>query len=70
MLYTSADGATWQNAGVVGATGTPASLASAAAGQAVLATSSGIYYSANGGKTWGTATFGGPLRLADSVTWA
>lgn len=60
VLYTSADGATWQNAGVVGATGTPASLASAAAGQAVLATSSGIYYSANGGKTWGTATFGGP----------
>ena len=60
VLYTSPDGASWQNAGVVGATGTPASLASAATGQAVLATSTGIYYSADGGKTWGTATFGGP----------
>jgi hypothetical protein len=59
VLYTSSDGASWQNAGVVGATGTPASLASAAAGQAVLATSNGIYYSADDGKTWGTATFSG-----------
>jgi hypothetical protein len=61
VLYTSADGASWQDAGVVGATGTPTSLASAAAGQAVLATSAGIYYSADGGKTWGTARFGGTV---------
>jgi hypothetical protein len=59
VLYTSSNGATWQAAGVVGAAGAPASLASAAAGQAVLATSTGIYYSADGGKTWGTATFSG-----------
>jgi hypothetical protein len=59
VLYTSTDGASWQDAGPVSAAGTPASLASAAAGQAVLATSTGIYYSADGGKTWGSATFAG-----------
>jgi hypothetical protein len=58
VVYTSADGATWQQAGVVSAKGTPTSLASAAAGQAVLATSTGIYYSADGGKTWQAASFG------------
>jgi hypothetical protein len=61
VLYTSADGVNWQNAGVVSASGTPTSLASAAAGQAVLATSTGIYDSADGGKTWSAATFAGSV---------
>ena len=56
VLYTSPDGASWQETGPVSASGTPTSLASAAAGQAVLATSTGIYYSADSGKTWSTAT--------------
>jgi hypothetical protein len=59
-LFTSPDGTSWQQAGAVQASGTPASLASAASGQVVLATTSGIDVSASGGKSWSTASIAGP----------
>jgi hypothetical protein len=58
-LYTSTDGARWHRAGSLSVTGNPTSLTSAASGQAVLATTAGIEYSANGGRTWKAATFAG-----------
>jgi hypothetical protein len=66
VIYTSANGGTWQSVGSVTVKGTPMSLASAGSGQmtqarVVLATTAGIKYSADGGKTWQGATFtGGP----------
>jgi hypothetical protein len=59
VLYTSSDGATWRRAGNVTVTGTPTSLTSAASGQVVLATTAGIEYSADGGKSWQAAKFTG-----------
>jgi hypothetical protein len=59
ILYTSTDAATWHRAGSVTVPGTPRSLASAASGQAVLATTGGIEYSANGGRTWQAAKYTG-----------
>ena len=72
-VYTSATGAHWKSAGSsLTVTGNATSLTSAARGQAVLATSSGIEYSANDGSTWQTASFSGPvplqLRRAASAT--
>jgi hypothetical protein len=58
-LYTSTDGARWHRADSLSLTGNPTSLTSAASGQAVLATTAGIEYSANGGRTWKAATFAG-----------
>ncbi len=58
-IYTSANGTTWKQAGSVTGTGTPTSLASAASGQVVLATTAGIEYSADGGKSWRAARFAG-----------
>jgi hypothetical protein len=58
-IYTSANGATWQQAGSVAVKGTPTSLASAASGQVVLATTAGIEYSADGGTSWQSASFTG-----------
>jgi len=58
-LYSSADGARWHRAGSLTVPGSPTSLTSAASGQAVLATTAGIEYSANGGRTWQAAKFGG-----------
>ena len=58
-LYTSTDGARWHRAGSLTVPGTPTSLASAASGQAVLATTGGIEYSANGGRTWQAAKYTG-----------
>ncbi len=58
-LYSSSDGASWQLVGAVPATGTATSLASATSGQVVLATTAGIYYSANGGTTWQQAPVSG-----------
>jgi len=58
-VYTSANGARWTSAGSLAVRGTPTSLTSAANGQAVLATSSGIEYSANDGSTWQQARFSG-----------
>jgi len=51
-LSTSANGSRWQLAGAVPLAGSITSLASGTAGQVVLATSAGIYQSANSGKTW------------------
>ena len=58
-LHTSAGGARWRVAGTVQARGRPTALTSAVAGQVVLATTSGIEYSANGGRTWQAASFTG-----------
>ena len=56
-LYASTDGARWHRAGSLSVPGSPTSLTSAASGQAVLATTAGIEYSATGGRTWRAATF-------------
>ena len=66
-IYTSATGATWNSAGSVTVKGTPTSLASASLPSAssgtvvpatvVLATTAGIEYSADGGKSWRKAKF-------------
>ena len=58
-LYTSTDGARWHPAGSLTVTGSPTSLTSAVKNQAVLATTTGIKYSANGGRTWQAASFVG-----------
>jgi photosystem II stability/assembly factor-like uncharacterized protein len=58
-LYTSATGASWQLVGAVPVSGTPTSLASAASGQVVLATTAGLYFSADGGKSWRSSGLGG-----------
>jgi hypothetical protein len=52
VLYRSADGTSWQSDGNVPASGTPTSLASAVTGQAVLTTTTGIWYLAGAGKSW------------------
>jgi hypothetical protein len=58
-LYTSATGASWQLIGPAPVSGTPVSLASGASGQVVLATTAGLYFSADGGTTWHAAGLGG-----------
>jgi len=69
-LYTSTDGVRWQRAGSLTVPGTPTSLASAAAGQAVLTTTAGIEYSANGGRTWQAAKYtGAGSGLAGGFTY-
>jgi hypothetical protein len=59
VVYTSAFGATWHRAGVMHYRGTATSLASTTGGQAVLATTAGLYYSAVGGASWQAAGFPG-----------
>jgi hypothetical protein len=59
-VYTSATGAKWAQAGVLHAAGAANSLASTVSGELVLATTGGIYYSADGGKTWQLAAVSGP----------
>ncbi|HUC23235.1 MAG TPA: hypothetical protein VMA73_11060 [Streptosporangiaceae bacterium] len=62
-VYTSTDGARWHQAGSLTVPGSPTSLSaagtSAASAEAVLATTAGIEYSTNGGRTWQAAKFGG-----------
>ncbi len=58
-LYTSATGASWQLVDPVPVSGGPTSLSLAVGGQDVLATTSGLYYSADGGKTWRAASLDG-----------
>ena len=63
-LYSSADqGRTWRARGAVPVTGTATSLAVTQAGQLVLATTAGMYYSA-AGQTWRAARLDVPA-LAD-----
>jgi len=61
-VYASAGGAGWHLAGSLTVPGSPTSLTaaggSAASARAVLATTAGIEYSANGGRTWRAAKFG------------
>ena len=57
VLYRSFNGTSWQSDGPVPATGTPTSLSSSQGGQAVLTTTTGIWYLAGAGKTWQQATF-------------
>jgi hypothetical protein len=57
-LYSSANGARWHRVEGVTVAGSPTSLTSAAAGQAVLATTAGIEYLANASSTWQAASFG------------
>ncbi|MGO8958004.1 MAG: WD40/YVTN/BNR-like repeat-containing protein [Streptosporangiaceae bacterium] len=57
-LWTSATGVHWTNAGAVTHAGAATSLAAAAGSPVVLATTNGIYYSADNGKTWHLASFG------------
>lgn len=57
-IYTSSNGAHWTSAGSLAVSGNATSLTSAASGKAVLATTSGIEYSANG-STWQAASFSG-----------
>lgn len=60
-LYTSAGGSSWQLAGTVPGPGPVTGLASAVSGQVVVATTTGIAYSADDGATWQSATIGGPV---------
>jgi hypothetical protein len=58
-IYTSPTGATWTRAAVVATSGAATSLAANSTGQAVLATTSGLYYSADNGTTWRQASVTG-----------
>ena len=60
-LYSSSNGQAWPQGGSVTVPATPTSLASASAGQAVLATTAGIEYSASLGSTWRAASFTGTV---------
>ncbi len=60
MLETSASGAQWQQTGTSDVSGTPTSIATAASGQVVLATTAGLYYSTDGGTTWQAASVSNP----------
>jgi hypothetical protein len=60
-LYTSAGGTGWRAVGAVPGTGAPTALTSAASGQVVLATTTGIDYSADGGTTWSSAQVSGQV---------
>lgn len=57
-LYSSTNGATWQLVSNTSEPGSLTSVTSAAAGQVVLATTNGLYYSPDGGATWQVADVG------------
>ena len=59
VLWQSVHGTQWTEAGVVPHAGTATSLAAAAGSPLVLGTTTGIYFSADSGKTWNLATFSG-----------
>jgi hypothetical protein len=56
-IWASADGAHWHQVGAAPGSGTATSLAAADGGLVVLATTTGIDYSADSGKTWQSAAF-------------
>ena len=58
-LWVSANGAHWTDTAVVPHAGIATSLAAASGSPEVLATTTGVYYSADEGKTWRTSGFGG-----------
>jgi hypothetical protein len=55
-IWRSANGAKWSKAGVLDAAGSATSLTSAPGGSLVVATTDGLYYSADGGKQWQAAS--------------
>jgi hypothetical protein len=55
-IYSSADGTSWKAIAVVPITGSATSLGANSTGQAVLATTRGLYYSTDGGKQWRAAS--------------
>jgi photosystem II stability/assembly factor-like uncharacterized protein len=59
-IYTSADGASWTKAGVAATNGASTSLAATPAGQLVLATTAGLYYSTDHGRAWHAASLAAP----------
>lgn len=62
-IYSSASGKSWKRIAVVPVTGSATSLSANSTGQAVLATTGGLYYSADGGNRWQAATVAGsPAR--------
>jgi hypothetical protein len=60
-LYSSASGAQWTRVGPIAHQGDATSLTTAASGQAVLATTDGLYYLPDGGGTWQQASVAGPV---------
>jgi hypothetical protein len=58
-IFTSATGAAWAQAGLVPTAGAATSLSASISGQLVLATTAGIYYSSDSGKTWQVARIAG-----------
>lgn len=60
-VYTSSSGATWQPVGTVAGPGKVTGLASVGGKEVVLASTTGISYSADGGTTWRSATITGPV---------
>ena len=58
-IYTSADGPSWAKAGVAATNGASTSLGVGPDGRLVLATTAGLYYSADHGKTWHAARVAG-----------
>ncbi len=55
-IYSSADGTSWKAIAGVPITGSATSLGASSTGQAVLATTTGMYYSTDGGKQWRAAS--------------
>ena len=58
-LHSSADGKTWKTVAVLPVTGQPTSLGVNSTGQVVLATTADLYYSADAGRQWRTASVAG-----------
>jgi hypothetical protein len=58
-VYASAAGTTWTRTAVVPTAGTVTSLGANSTGQVVLATTSGLYYSADSGASWHQASVAG-----------
>lgn len=67
LYVTGNDGQSWQTQGAIAAQGTARSLAVAPGGTVVLATSTGIYYSADA-TSWHAASLGGQVP-ADGFTY-
>jgi photosystem II stability/assembly factor-like uncharacterized protein len=58
-FHSSADGKSWQSVAALPITGSMTSFAANSTGQAVLATTQGLYYSGDGGKHWQAASVAG-----------
>ena len=65
-IYSSAAGKSWQRMAVLKTQGAATSLGGNSTGQFVLATTSGLYYSADSGKHWQSASVAGSPGLGFS----